>query len=100
MIRRLPGWLRLIPLMIGWALIAKGLTVAIWVGIAVAVLLTALWLYRLRSTAGPDSDWIAVASFAATWAAWALAAWLVILFAAYIGFFVGVDFGWWEYHDE
>jgi hypothetical protein len=100
MTKRLPGWLRLLLLMAGWALIVKGLTIAIWLGAVVAFVLAVLWLYRLRSTAWPDEDWISTILFAAAWVAWSLFGWFVLLFGIYLGYFAGAYLGLWEIHDS
>jgi hypothetical protein len=51
MAKLLRGLLGLIVVMIGWVLVIKGLTVAIWLGVVVAAVLVALWLWWLRVSA-------------------------------------------------
>ena len=92
---KLRGLLGLIVAMIGWVLVIKGLTVAIWLGVVVAVALVALWLWWLR-TSDRGSDWPSMMLFVVTWASWALAAWVGLLFAIWIGAFAGAVLGLWE----
>jgi hypothetical protein len=97
---KLRGLLGLVLLMIGWAVIVKGLTVAIWLGVVVAVVLVALWLWWLGANSDRGSDWPSMMLFVVTWASWALAAWVGLFFAIYIGVFAGAALGLWEITDR
>jgi hypothetical protein len=86
--------------MLGWALIVIALAHAVWLGILAAVLLATLWLWWVWAKAEPGSDRVSMILFAVTWAAWALTAWVVVLFASLIGVYVGARLGLWRIEDE
>jgi uncharacterized membrane protein (DUF4010 family) len=93
---KLRGLLGLIVAMIGWVLVIKGLTVAIWLGVVVAVVLVALWLWWLRVKRDRDSDWVSAILIVVTWACWGIAAWVGLLLAVWMGAFAGAALGLWE----
>jgi hypothetical protein len=93
---KLRGLLGLIVVMIGWGLIIKGLTVAIWLGVVVAAVLVALWLWWLRVKGDRDSDWVSATLTVVAWASWGIAAWVGLLLAVWIGAFAGAFLGLWE----
>jgi hypothetical protein len=90
--------LGLILAMIGWALIVAGLTVAIWFGVLVAVVLVALWVWWLRVKRDRDSDWTSVTLTVVIWACWGIAAWVGLVFAVYVGAFAGSALGLWDFY--
>jgi hypothetical protein len=93
---KLRGLLGLVVVMIGWVLIIKGLTVAIWLGVVAAVVLGALWLWWLRVKRDQDSDWTSAILIVVTWACWGIAAWVGLLLAVWMGAFAGAGLGLWE----
>jgi hypothetical protein len=95
MTTRLPGWLRLLLVMIGWAAIVVTSRVDHRLGLVVIVLLATLWLLRLRATAEPGQTWGDTLASAIACAAWGLAAWSSIIFATYVGVFIGAFFELW-----
>ncbi len=84
--------------MAGWALVCESFTGGRWLGVAVAVLLIALWLYRIRATADPGQTWLDAVLCALAWAIWGLVAWIVLFLAIVVVFFGGAAIGLWEIH--
>lgn len=92
----LRGLVGLIVVMIGWVLIIKGLTVAIWLGVVAAAVLVALWLWWLRVKRDRGSDWTTTILIVVTWACWGIAAWVGLLLVVWMGAFAGAALGLWE----
>ncbi len=86
---RLPGLIRLLPPVAGWALIAVGLRVDLWLGVLVAVLIVAVWLWLLRRAASPRRTWFESIVQISVWAALSLLTWV----ALWILFIVVATFG-------
>lgn len=96
--RKLRRLLGLVVVMIGWVLILRGLTVSVWLGVVAAAVLVALWLWWLRRGADRGPDWTSMILHVLTWASWALAAWVGLLFAIYVGAFAGSALGLWDFY--
>jgi hypothetical protein len=97
--QHLPGWLRVVLAMVGWALVAVSFTGGLWLGVTVAVLLCVFWLYRIRVTAHPGETWVDTVLWALTWAIWGLVAWIALSLAAVVVLFGGAAVGLWGIED-